>query len=67
MQSTSREQGKSLVERHGGRVVTAPSGKTSYMVVGNDSGPSKLKKARDLGIPEIDEDQLFEMIAKSGK
>ncbi|KAJ8977518.1 hypothetical protein NQ317_017136, partial [Molorchus minor] len=43
------------------------TGKVSYLVVGDDPGPSKLDKARGLNIPEITENDLLDMIlVKSG-
>jgi replication factor C subunit 1 len=44
------------------RVTGAPSKKTSYMVVGQDPGPSKMEKAKNLGIKILDEDQFYELI-----
>lgn len=42
--------------------------KVNYLVVGEEPGPSKLEKARSLGIPEISEDDLLDMIlVRSGK
>lgn len=62
MDSTSREEATDLVKRYGGRVTTAASSKTSYVVIGNDAGESKLKKVRDLKIATLDEDSFFELI-----
>lgn len=42
--------------------MSAISGKTSYVVVGAEPGPSKMKKAEQLKIEQIDEDKLFELI-----
>ena len=53
----SRDQAKQLIEQAGGKVSTAVSKKTSYVVVGEDAG-SKLVKARELGIPTLTEDEL---------
>ena len=44
------------------RITGAPSGKTNYVVVGENAGASKLKKIQDLGIPTLSEDQFLDMI-----
>jgi DNA ligase (NAD+) len=54
----SREQATALVEQHGGRVTSSVSKKTSVVVAGEDAG-SKLEKAKELGIPVIDEAELL--------
>ncbi|RME76095.1 MAG: NAD-dependent DNA ligase LigA [Chloroflexi bacterium] len=53
----SREEAKAFIEQHGGKVTGSVSKKTSYVVVGENPG-SKLEKARQLGIPTLDEDGL---------
>lgn len=62
LETVSREEGQELVKRYGGKVTGAPSSKTSYVVLGNDAGPSKLRKIKDLNIKTIDENGLFELI-----
>lgn len=57
----TREEAKTLIEQAGGKVVGSVSRKTDYLVVGDKAG-SKLDKARSLGIPELDEAQLQELI-----
>jgi DNA ligase (NAD+) len=58
----SREQATNLIESFGGRVVSAVSKKTAYLLVGDRPG-SKYARALELGLPVIDELQLREMIA----
>ncbi|MCC7354600.1 MAG: NAD-dependent DNA ligase LigA [Anaerolineae bacterium] len=53
----SREEAKTLIEQHGGKVTDSVSRKTDYLVVGEAAG-SKLDKARALGVPTLDEAQL---------
>jgi DNA ligase (NAD+) len=53
----SRDQARELIEQAGGKVSSAVSRKTSYVVVGGDAG-SKLAKARELGICTLTEDEL---------
>ncbi len=60
----TRQEAKQAIEASGGRVADSVSKKTSYLVLGADPG-SKHTKARDLGIPIIDEDQLRQMIEGS--
>ena len=58
----SREEYKSLIESHGGRNSGSISKKTDYVLAGDNMGPAKLEKARNLGIPIIDEHQFLAMI-----
>ena len=55
----SRDELKKLIEKHGGKNVGSISKKTSYMLAGNNIGPSKLEKVDKLGIPMISEDDFF--------
>jgi replication factor C subunit 1 len=64
LQRWGRTEGLELVKRHGGKVTGAPSKKTSYVVLGTDAGPSKLKKIREMEIKTIDEDGLTQLIEK---
>ena len=57
----SREEAKQLIEQAGGKVSSAVSKKTSYVVAGEDAG-SKLAKAQELGIPVLTEDELRALI-----
>jgi DNA ligase (NAD+) len=59
--SLSREEAAGLIEGAGGRVVGSVSGKTDYVVVGEDPG-SKLGKARSLGVAELDEEGLRRLL-----
>ena len=58
----SRDELKNTIEQNGGKVSSAISKKTSYIVAGENMGPSKLKKAQDLGVEIIDENQFLEMV-----
>jgi len=67
LSSLSREDATDLVKRYGGRVTGAPSSKTTYLVVGEDPGESKLSKARKHNIKQINEDELLDLIGSSMK
>ena len=58
-----REEAKERLEALGGRVSASVSKKTDYVVVGNDPG-SKYDKARELGVPILDEDGLLKLLDK---
>ncbi len=58
----SRDELKQTIERHGGKVVSGVSSRTSYLVAGEESGPSKLEKADKLGVSIINEVQFSELI-----
>ncbi|RMG80021.1 MAG: NAD-dependent DNA ligase LigA [Bacteroidetes bacterium] len=58
----SREEIKKIIEENGGKVGSSVSGKTNYIVAGENMGPSKYEKALKLGIPIISEDDLMAMI-----
>lgn len=58
-----REELKSLVVQHGGKIASGVSGKTSYLIAGENMGPSKLEKAQTLGVKIIDENTFAEMIS----
>ena len=60
--SISRDEMKSIIERNGGRNSGSISGKTSYLLAGSKPGPEKMKKAEQLGIPVIGEEDLMHMI-----
>jgi DNA ligase (NAD+) len=58
----SRDEAKRLIEASGGKVASAVSRKTNFVIAGEEAG-SKLDKARDLGIPILDESRLLELLA----
>ncbi|KAL0941071.1 Replication factor C subunit 1 [Colletotrichum truncatum] len=64
LHTIGRDEGQALVKKYGGKVTGAPSSKTSYVVLGDDAGPSKLKKIKDFGIKTINEEGLFELIRR---
>ncbi|MFN5919668.1 MAG: NAD-dependent DNA ligase LigA [Bacteroidota bacterium] len=60
--SISRDELKSLIEAHGGRNVSTISKSLSYLIAGDKMGPEKLKKATDLHIAIISEEDFRNMI-----
>lgn len=62
LESLSREDGQQLVKKYGGKVTTAPSKKTSYVVLGSEAGPKKLETIHNLKLKTINEDGLFQLI-----
>lgn len=60
--SISRDEMKELIALHGGKNSSSLSGKTSYLLAGSKSGPEKMKKAEQLGIPVINEEEFRSML-----
>ena len=56
----SRDELKELLARHGARVGSSISGKTSLLIHGENMGPAKLAKAEQLGIKMMTEEQFFD-------
>jgi DNA ligase (NAD+) len=62
--SRSRDEIKQLIEQNGGKNTGSVSGKTSYLVAGENMGPEKRAKAEKAGVPIITEQELIERIEK---
>lgn len=58
----SREEYKELIEANGGKNVGSISKKTSFVLAGENMGPSKLEKCEKLGIPIISESDFLAML-----
>lgn len=58
----SRDEYKAMIEQNGGKNVGSISGKTSFILAGDNMGPSKLQKAEKLGVPIVDEDTFLKML-----
>ncbi len=65
LESMSRNEAKARLEALGAKVTGSVSRRTDYVVVGADPG-SKADKARDLGIPMLDEEAFLELIGEEG-
>lgn len=58
----SRDEYKQMIEQNGGKNVGSISGKTSFILAGENMGPAKLQKAEKLGIQIVDEEAFLKMI-----
>lgn len=61
-QHHSRDEYKLMIEQNGGKNVGSISSKTSFILAGENMGPSKLQKAEKLGIRIVSEDEFLEML-----
>lgn len=60
----SRDEYKAMIEQHGGKNSGSVSGKTDYILAGDNMGLAKLEKAAKLGVKIINEDEFLNMIAE---
>jgi DNA ligase (NAD+) len=60
----SREEYKELIDKNGGRNVTSLSGNTSFILAGENMGPSKKEKASELGVPLMNENDFLKLIGE---
>ncbi len=58
----SREEYKAIIEANGGKNASSISSKTSFVLAGDNMGPSKREKAESLGIRLMNEDEFLEML-----
>ncbi len=58
----SRDEYKAMIERNGGKNSGSVSGKTDYILAGENMGPAKLEKAAKLGVKIIHEDEFLKML-----
>jgi len=63
----SREAIKELIEQNGGRSSSSVTSKTSFIVAGQNMGPEKMKKAENLKIPLVTEDELLKMVGNESQ
>jgi len=61
--SISRDQLKSMIEANGGRNVSSVSKSLDYLIAGDKMGPEKLKKASDLNINILSEDEFYALLS----
>jgi DNA ligase (NAD+) len=62
-QKHSRDELKDLIEKNGGKNTGSISGKTNYLLAGDNMGPEKLKKAEKLSVAIISEDDFLTLIS----
>lgn len=62
-QQHSRDEYKGMIEQHGGKNVGSISKKTSFVLAGENMGPSKMEKAQSLGVPLVSETDFLAMLA----
>lgn len=60
----SRDEYKALIERHGGKNSGSISSKTSFILAGDNMGPTKLEKANKLGVEIINEEDFLQIIGE---
>ena len=60
----SREEYKEIIEKNGGKNSTSLSGNTSFILAGEEMGPSKKEKASELGIPLLSESEFLKLIGE---
>ncbi|KAH7916645.1 replication factor RFC1 C terminal domain-containing protein [Hygrophoropsis aurantiaca] len=63
LSSFSRDEAIDLAKRFGGRVTGQPSSKTSFVVLGDNAGPSKIAAIKKHGLVTLSEDEFLELIA----
>ncbi len=61
-ESISRNDLKKLIEDNGGKVASSISSKTTFVVAGDNMGPSKKTKAESLGVPIISEQEFLQKV-----
>ncbi|ODV90085.1 hypothetical protein CANCADRAFT_43772 [Tortispora caseinolytica NRRL Y-17796] len=64
MNGLDRTTAQEAVKKYGGRVVSAPSGKVSVVVIGENAGPSKIQKIKKLKLKCIDVHGFVDLLKK---
>lgn len=59
----SRDEYKAMIEQNGGKNSGSVSGKTDYILAGDNMGPAKLEKAAKLGVKVINEEEFLKMLS----
>jgi DNA ligase (NAD+) len=63
LDTMSREEAEEKIRAHGGKVASAVSKETDYIVVGADPGSSKITAAQKLGTPQLSEEEFTKMVS----
>ena len=58
----SREELENKIEANGGKLVSGVSKKLDFLIVGEGAGPSKLNKAKTLGVKMVNEEEFIQML-----
>ena len=66
LERLTRDEAGELIRKHGGRIVASVSKKTDYLLAGKDPG-SKLKKAKDLLITVLSEEEFVKLLKPAGE
>lgn len=59
----SRDEYKAMIEQHGGKNSGSVSGKTDYILAGENMGPAKLEKAAKLGVKIMNEEEFLQLLS----
>jgi DNA ligase (NAD+) len=63
-QKHSRDEYKAMIEQHGGKNSGSVSGKTDYILAGENMGPAKLEKAAKLSVKVINEEEFLNILSE---
>lgn len=66
LDSMTRDEAETLIERHGGRATSSVSSRTDYLVVGDNPGQRKRDDAAEHDVEQLDEDAFFDLLAERG-
>jgi DNA ligase (NAD+) len=58
----SRDEATQFIEERGGRVTSSVSRNTSFLLIGDSPGGTKVRRAQELGVPSIDEEGLRALV-----
>lgn len=62
MKNIQRSKAEDIIKKYGGRITSAPSSKTSYVILGDNPGPKKLQLVNQLQIKTLNEDEFIDFI-----
>ncbi|TIB92580.1 DNA replication factor C, large subunit [Wallemia mellicola] len=65
LDNIGRDSAVEAAKRYGAKVTAAPSGRTSYVILGREPGPKKLQIIKEKGLKTLDENGFCQLIANS--